>query len=223
MGRKLKLTCKDGQTIGAYVAQPAGTPRGGVVVLPEIFGANEHIRHVADQYAEYGYLSIAPALYDRVEPDVELGYTGDEPKRGLELRGRTELPKTLLDIEASIDHVKSAGKVGLVGYCWGGTLTFAAACHLPGVAAGSAYYGGGIAKMLDKQPQAPLIMHFGENDHGIPPADVEKIKNAFPDLPVYVYPGAGHGFNCDVRASYQKEAACLALSRTLGFFAKNVG
>ncbi|MBN9081217.1 MAG: carboxymethylenebutenolidase [Rhizobiales bacterium 62-17] len=222
MGERVTLTCKDGQKIGAYVAKPAGTAKGAVIVLQEIFGANQHIRKTADLYAEQGYLAIAPALYDRVEPDVELGYTGDDPKTGMAIRAKTELPKTLLDIEAAIDHVKSAGKVGIVGYCWGGTLVFAAVCKLPGVAAGSAYYGGGIAQMLDMKPTAPIIMHFGENDHGIPLTDVDKVKAALPDVPVYVYPGAGHGFNCDERASYQKEGADLARSRTLEFFAKNL-
>ena len=132
MGENVSLTCKDGKKIGAYVAKPAGAAKGAVVVLQEIFGANQHIRKTADLYASSGYLAIAPALYDRVEPNVELGYTGDDPKKGMEIRGKTELPKTLLDIEAAIDHVKSAGKVGVVGYCWGGTLTFAAACKLPG-------------------------------------------------------------------------------------------
>lgn len=224
MGEHVTLSCKDGQKIGAYVAKPAGTAKGAVVVLQEIFGVNQHIRKVADLYAEHGYLAIAPALYDRVEPNVELGYTGDDPKKGMEIRAKTELPKTLLDIEAAIEHVKGAGKVGVVGYCWGGSLTFAAACKLAGVAAGSAYYGGQIAgHMLDLKPAAPVIMHFGEADHGIPLSDVDKVKAALPDVPVYVYPGAGHGFNCDERASYQKEAADLARSRTLEFFAKNIG
>jgi carboxymethylenebutenolidase len=223
MGEHISLTCKDGQKIGAYVAKPTGTAKGAVVVLQEIFGANQHIRKTADLYASNGYLAIAPALYDRVEPDVELGYTGDDPKKGMEIRAKTELPKTLLDIEAAIDHVKGAGKVGVVGYCWGGSLTFAAACKLPGVAAASGYYGGQIAAtMLDLKPAAPIILHFGENDHGIPLTDVEKIKAAFPDVPVYVYPGAGHGFNCDERASFQKEAADLARTRTLDFFAKQL-
>jgi len=223
MGEHVTLTCKDGQKIGAYVAKPTGTAKGAVVVLQEIFGANQHIRKTADLYASNGYLAIAPALYDRVEPNVELGYTGDDPKKGMEIRAKTELPKTLLDIEAAVDYVKSAGKVGVVGYCWGGSLTFAAACKIPGVAAAAGYYGGQIAgSMLDLKPAAPVILHFGENDHGIPLTDVEKIKAAFPDVPVYVYPGAGHGFNCDERASFQKEAADLARTRTLDFFAKQL-
>lgn len=222
MGEKITLTCKDGQKIGAYLARPAGTPKGGVVVLQEIFGANQHIRKVADLYAAEGYLAIAPALFDRVEPDLELGYTGDDPKKGMETRGKTELPKTLLDIEAAIEAVRSAGKVGVVGYCWGGTLAYAVAVNLSGVAAAVGYYGGGIAAMSDKKPQIPTMLHFGEKDHSISMADVEKVKANQPQLPIFVYP-AGHGFNCDERASYDKESADTARSRTLAFFAERLG
>jgi len=222
MGEKITLTCKDGQKIGAYVARPAGAPKGGIVVLQEIFGANQHIRKTADLYAAEGYLAIAPALFDRVEPGLELGYTGDDPKKGMETRGKTELPKTLMDIEAAIDAVKDAGKVGVVGYCWGGTLAYASAVNLPGVAAAVGYYGGGVAGMSDKKPNAPTMLHFGEKDHSISMADVEKVKANQPDIPVFVYP-AGHGFNCDERASHDRESADLARSRTLAFFAKHLG
>jgi carboxymethylenebutenolidase len=221
MGEKITLTCKDGQQIGAYLARPAGAPKAGVVVLQEIFGANQHIRNVADQYAAQGYLAIAPSLFDRVEPGLELGYTGDDPKKGMETRGKTELAKTLLDIEAAVDVVKSAGKVGVVGYCWGGTLAYASAVNLPGVAAAVGYYGGGVAAMSDKAPQAPVMLHFGEKDHSISMADVEKVKMNQPSVPVFVYP-AGHGFNCDERASYDKDSADLARSRTLAFFAEKL-
>ena len=221
MGEKITLTCKDGQQIGAYLARPVGAPKAGVVVLQEIFGANQHIRNVADQYAAQGYLAIAPSLFDRVESGLELGYTGDDPKKGMETRGKTELAKTLLDIEAAIEAVNSAGKVGVVGYCWGGTLAYASAVNLPGVSAAVGYYGGGVAAMSDKAPQAPLMLHFGEKDHSISMADVEKVKTNQPQTPVFVYP-AGHGFNCDERASYDKDSADLARSRTLAFFAEKL-
>ena len=221
MGEKITLTCKDGQQIGAYLARPAGAPKAGVVVLQEIFGANQHIRNVADQYAAQGYLAIAPSLFDRVEPSLELGYAGDDPKKGMETRGKTELAKTLLDIEAAIEAVNSAGKVGVVGYCWGGTLAYASAVNLPGVAAAVGYYGGGVAAMSDKAPQAPVMLHFGEKDHSISMADVEKVKMNQLSVPVFVYP-AGHGFNCDERASYDKDSADLARSRTLAFFAEKL-
>ncbi len=183
MGEKITLTCKDGQTIGAYVSRPAGAPKGAIVVLQEIFGANQHIRKVADLYAAQGYLAIAPSLFDRVEPNLELGYTGDDPKKGIETRGKTELPKTLLDIEASVEAVKSAGKVGVVGYCWGGTLAYATAVNaIPGVAAAVGYYGGGVAAMSDKGPKIPIMLHFGEKDHSISMADVEKVKANQPQI-----------------------------------------
>ncbi len=223
MGEKITLACKDGQTIGAYVARPVGPPKGAIVVLQEIFGANQHIRNTADLYAAQGYLVIAPALYDRVEPDVELGYTGDDPKRGMAIRAQTELPKTLLDIAAAVEAVKSAGKVGLVGYCWGGTLAFASAVHaVPGLDAAVGYYGGGVTAMSDKAPQIPVMLHFGETDHSISMADVEKVKSNQPGVPVHVYP-AGHGFNCDERASFHAPSADLARQRTLAFFAQHVG
>jgi carboxymethylenebutenolidase len=222
MGETITLTCKDGQKIGAYVARPEGAPKGGIVVLQEIFGANQHIRKVADLYAAQGYLAIAPALFDRVEPNLELGYTGDDPKKGIATRGKTELPKTLLDIEAAVEVVKPAGKVGVVGYCWGGTLAYATAVNaIPGVAAAVGYYGGGVAAMSDKEPKLPVMLHFGETDHSISMADVEKVKANQPGLPVFVYP-AGHGFNCDERASYEKNSADLARSRTLAFFAEKL-
>lgn len=221
MGEKITLTCKDGQKIGAYLARPSGPAKGGIVVLQEIFGANQHIRNVADRYAAEGYLAIAPALFDRVEPGVELGYTGDEPKKGMEIRGKTELPKTLLDIEAAVDAVKPAGKVGVVGFCWGGTLAYAASVNLQGVTAAVGYYGGGIAAMSDRPPQIPIMLHFGEKDQSISMADVEKVKANQPQIPVFVYP-AGHGFSCDERASYDKESADLARSRTLAFFAEKL-
>lgn len=221
MGEKITLTCRDGQTIGAYLARPAGPAKAGIVVLQEIFGANQHIRNVADRYASEGYLAIAPALFDRVEPGVELGYTGDEPKKGMEIRGKTDLPKTLLDIEAAVEAVAPAGKVGVVGFCWGGTLAYATSVNLPGVAAAVGYYGGGIAAMSDKTPQSPIMLHFGEKDHSISMADVEKVKANQPRIPVFVYP-AGHGFSCDERASYHRESADLARARTLAFFAEKL-
>ena len=221
MGEQITLTCKDGVKIGAYVARPAGAPKGAVVVLQEIFGANQHIRADADKYAAAGYLAIAPALYDRVEPNVELGYSGDDPKKGMEIRAKTDIVKTRLDIEAAIDAVKSAGKVGVVGYCWGGTLTYDAAVNISGLAAASSYYGGGVPAMADQKPKIPTICHFGETDHSISMEAVEKVKAAQPDMPVYVYP-AGHGFNCDERASYDKASADLARQRTLEFFAKTL-
>ncbi len=222
MGETITLTTKDGIEIGAYRARPTGTPRGGMVVVQEIFGVNHHIRTVADRFAAAGYLAIAPALFDRVEPNIELGYQPPDIQRGAAIRGKTELPKTLIDIEAAIAAARAGGKVGIVGYCWGGTLAFAAACRLSGLAAAVGYYGGGIAAMANEKPQVPMILHFGDKDHSISLADIEKIKAARPEVPVYIYPGAGHGFSCDERGSFDPAAAELAAKRTMEFFGQHI-
>ena len=221
MGETITLTTKDGVKINAYVAKPAGAPKAGVVVIQEIFGVNQHVRAVADQYAAQGYLAVAPALYDRVQPGYESGYTQPDVQAGVAIRGKTDHAKVLLDLEAAVTEAAKGGKVGVVGYCWGGTLAFAAACHVPGVAAASGYYGGGVVNMAGDKPNAPTIMHFGDTDHSIPMTDVEKFKAMRPDVPVYVYP-AGHGFNCDERGSYDKASADLARQRTYEFFAKHL-
>ncbi len=221
MGESITLTASDGVSIGAYKAQPSGKPKGGIVVIQEIFGVNHHIRAVADLYAAQGYLAVAPALYDRVEPNFECGYAPADIQTGAAIRGKTDHAKVLLDLAAAVKEAAKGGKVGVVGYCWGGTLTFAAACHIPGIAAGSGYYGGGVVNMAGDAPKAPVIMHFGETDHSIPMTDVEKFKALRPEVPVYVYP-SGHGFNCDERGAYHKESADLARSRTLEFFAKHL-
>lgn len=221
MGEFIKLTTKDGATIGAYKAEPIHKPQGGIVVLQEIFGVNHHIRKVADGFAAAGYLAIAPALFDRVAPGTELGYEPADIKRGMEIRARTKLEDTLADIEAAIAVAAQAGNVGVVGYCWGGTLAYAAAAHLPGLAGAVAYYGSGIAGMVHETLLAPVEFHFGERDKSIPPEDVEKIRAAHPDSALYTYP-ADHGFNCDPRPSYDEQSAALAQSRTLAFFAHNL-
>ncbi len=222
MGEMIKLTAKDGARIGAYQAEPNGKPRGGIVVLQEIFGVNHHIRKIADGFAMAGYLAIAPAVFDRVAPDAELGYSPADVKQGMEIRARTRLEDTLADIEAAIAAAALAGRVGIVGYCWGGTLAYAAATHLSGLSAAVCYYGSGIAAMAKQQLLAPTEFHFGERDKSIPPADVDKIRAAHPDSALYIYP-ADHAFNCDERASYDEQSATLAQSRTLEFFAHHVG
>lgn len=222
MGQNINLTAKDGATIGAYRSAPADEPRGGMVVLQEIFGVNHHIRAVADRYAAAGYLAIAPALFDRVEPGVELGYGQADRPRAMEIRGKTKLEETLADIEAALALAAAGGSVGVVGYCWGGTLAWAAATRLSGISAAVGYYGGGIAGMLNEQPRAPVMLHFGERDKHIPLSDVEKIRAAHPEIPVFVYP-ADHGFNCDERESYDAASAKEAQARTFAFFAENLG
>lgn len=223
MGETITLTTSDGIKIGAYRARPAGPPRGSMVVVQEIFGVNQHIRAVADRFAAAGYLAIAPALFDRVEPNTELGYQPPDLQRGLAIRGKTELATCLLDVEAAIAAAREGGKVGIVGYCWGGMVAFAAACRLSGLAAAVGYYGGGLAAIANEKPKVPMILHFGDKDQSIPLADIEKIKAARPEVPVYVYPGAGHGFNCDQRGSFNPAAAELAGKRTMDFFRQHLG
>ncbi|MHB8886125.1 MAG: dienelactone hydrolase family protein [Methylovirgula sp.] len=221
MGEMIKLTTKDGATVGAYKAEPSGKPRAGIVVLQEIFGVNHHIRKIADGFAAEGYLVIAPALFDRVAPNIELGYGPEDFKQGMEIRARTKLEDTLADIEAAVAAAAQAGVVGIVGYCWGGTMAYAAAAHLSGLAGVVAYYGSGIAGMVHEALRAPVEFHFGERDKSIPPEDIEKIRAAHPDSALYIYP-ADHGFNCDSRPSYDEQSAALAKSRTLAFFAHNL-
>lgn len=222
MGETITLKAADGFVLDAYRADPAGPPRGGLVVLQEIFGVNAHIRSVADRYAVEGYVVIAPALFDRVRKGVELTYEPAGSQEGMALNKQTPRAETMHDVAAAVDALGTAGRVGVVGYCWGGTLAYAAACATPGVAAAVGYYGGGIASMLNEKPTVPLMLHFGEQDAHIPLSDVEKIRAAEPAVPVFTYP-AGHGFNCDARASYDGPSATLAFSRTLPFLRENIG
>ena len=215
----LALKAADGHRLAAWRAAPARRPRGGIVVVQEIFGLNQHIRALATEYAAAGYLAIAPALFDRVERDADVPYS--DGARGRALRDQLKTEQTLLDLKAAIDVAAAAGKVGMVGYCWGGTLTYVAACHLA-LAAGVAYYGGGLPKVLDRTPKCPVMFHFGERDEHIPASDVEQVKKAYPLGHYYLYP-ADHGFNCSERPAYDAPSAKLALERTLDFFHRHVG
>ncbi|WP_347360170.1 dienelactone hydrolase family protein [Rhizobium sp. Leaf371] len=222
MGQMIKLTAADGVTIGAYKAEPDGAPRGAIVLLQEIFGVNAHIRRVADRFAGDGYLVVAPALFDRVEPDVELGYDAEAFPSAVALVQRVDHAKKPLDVAAAVTAASEGGKVAVVGYCWGGSLAYDAACSAAGVTAAVGYYGGNIAKSLDRTPKVPLILHFGEHDDHIPLRDVDAIRAALPDVPIYTY-DAGHGFNCDARASFDAPSAAKALERTLAFLSETVG
>ena len=218
MGDQISIKMQDGFELSAYRSMPSAQSKGVVVVIQEIFGVNAHIREVADGYAAQGYSAIAPALFDRIERDTELGYAEADMGKGVELAFQgLEMAQTMKDLQSVVDYGAAQGAVGVVGFCFGGLLTYLSACQLKGVAAASSYYGGGIAGVLDHQPKCPLIMHFGELDAHIPMTDVEKIKEANPRIPVHVY-DADHGFNCDHRASYSEQAAELALQRTLAHF-----
>ncbi|MBL8372776.1 MAG: dienelactone hydrolase family protein [Burkholderiaceae bacterium] len=229
MGTFTTLTAADGFSFPAYVAQPAGTPRGAVVVLQEIFGVNAHIRAVADGYAAAGYLAVAPSTFHRVKPGVELGYAEADMNEGFGYKMAVEAlpaPGVMADIQAVIDHAAQAGggKVGIVGYCWGGLLTWRAACTLSGLAAAVPYYGGGMTTPEEaaRQPRVPVLAHFGEQDRWIPLDTVQAFRAAQPGVEVQVY-AAHHGFNCDHRGAWDAAAAALARERTLAFFARHVG
>jgi len=222
LGTSLQGTAADGHTLGIYRAESAGRPRGGLVVVQEIFGVNSHIRAVCDEYAAAGYVAVAPALFDRVERDVQLGYGPADVTRGRAIREKVSLEQALADVEAAAREVAGAGRIGVVGYCWGGTVAWVAATRSRTFAAAVSYYGGGVPDLANEQPNCPVQLHFGEQDHAIPLAGVEKLKAAHPELPVYLYP-AGHGFNCDQRASYHAESARLARERTQAFLREHIG
>jgi len=222
MGRT-KLTAKDGFEFGAYENISTTKPHGGIVVLQEIFGVNSHMRSVVDVYSAAGYAAIAPQIFDRVEADVELGYTAQADfDKGLRIAFEDlEMPNTLADIQAAVDEMSGFGKVGVVGYCFGGLLTWMSACTMDNVSAAVAYYGGGISNEASRLAQCPVMMHFGDKDAHIPLTDVDVIKAAQPEVDVFVYE-ADHGFNCDVRASYDAKSATKAQSRTLEFFGSHL-
>lgn len=222
MGQDVTLTSSDGFKLGAYRADPKGAPKGAVVVIQEIFGVNHHIRAVTDRLADEGYVAIAPAVFDRMEKNFQTGYSPEDIAKAREMVGKADFPAMLRDTQAAIDAVKGAGKVGITGFCMGGTITFLAAAQLSGLSAAVAYYGGQIAKNVDLKPKVPTMMHFGEKDAGIPMPDVELIKSKHPNAEIFVYEGAQHGFHCDERASYDKKSAEVAYKRTLEFFAKNL-
>lgn len=222
MGKMIDLTASDGFCLKAYRADPMGQPKGAIIVVQEIFGVNGHIRRVADGYAADGYVAIAPALFDRAAPDIELGYTSDDMQKGVELKGKSATDAALLDIAAARDAVAAVGPVGIVGYCWGGFLSWLGATRLPGISAAVSYYGGGIASVAGETPKCPVLMHFGERDKHILPEHVDAVRKAHPTgVEIHVYP-ADHGFNCDARASYDADSAKLALERTRAFFAAHL-
>jgi carboxymethylenebutenolidase len=228
MGQTLQLTAADGHKLAAYRADPSGKPKGGVVVIQEIFGLNGHIRRVADGFAADGYVAIAPALFDRVKPGIELGYQEADIAAGIDIRAKVTIDQALADVDAARKAIASplleqGGKLGVVGYCWGGTLTWLSATRLDGFAAAAGYYGGRIGDFAEEKPRCAVQMHFGESDHAIPLADVGKLRAAQgANVEIQVYP-AGHGFNCDERGSYHKPSADRARARVLAFFKEHVG
>ena len=222
MGKLFELTAADGFVLSAYRADPAGSPRGALVVAQEIFGINSHIRSVCDGFAADGYLAIAPALFDRYQPGFEVGYSPEDIAKGRELKGRANIDAALNDVGAARDVAAAAGKVGVVGYCWGGYVAWMAASRVAGFACAVPYYGGGMLEAVGEHPKCPVIAHFGERDTGIPVDGVRKFAGAHPEIQVHIY-AADHGFNCDQRGSYNAPAAKLARERTLSFLQQHVG
>ncbi len=222
MTETIEIEAADGHRLSAYRAVPAGPRRGGVVVIQEVFGVNAHIRRVCEGFAAAGYEALAPAVFDRIARGVELDYDEAGIARGRELVAELGWDAPLMDAEAARRTLALSGRVGVVGYCWGGSVTYLAACRLS-FAAAAVYYGRHIVDLLDQRPACPTIMHFGAADPLIPLANVEAIRSANPQVPIFVYDGAGHGFNCDARADYRADAAALARDRTLALFAEHVG
>ena len=224
---RIALAAADGFSSSAYLAEPSEKPRGAIVVLQEIFGVNSHIRAVADGYAAAGYLAIAPATFDRIERDVQLGYAADDMTRGSRLKAAVEAlpaPGVLQDIQAAVDRVARAGKVGIVGYCWGGLLVWRSAEKVRGLSAAVAYYGGGmtVGSEPSRKPAVPTMAHFGDQDAHITVESVKAFEQAHPEVEVHLY-AANHGFNCDQRGSYNAGAAATALERSLYHFGKHLG
>ncbi len=222
MSKHVKLQASDGHELDAYVAEPEGKPRAALVVVQEIFGVNQHIRSVADRFAKEGYYAVAPALFDRVERDVELDYDGEGMQQGFAILKQLDIDNAVKDVEAALNYAgKQTGKpAGVVGFCYGGTLAWLSATRLSAAAA-VGYYGGYIAMFAAEKPKVPVMLHFGTKDDHIPASDIAKVQAAHPEVEVFMY-DAGHAFNRDVDASYVPAAAKEAMARTLEFFSKHL-
>jgi carboxymethylenebutenolidase len=219
MGETVRLMAQDGHEFTAWLARPEHRPRAGLVILQEIFGVNRHIRKVTETFASRGYLALAPALFDRVRPGVDIAY--DQLQAGRDLMTSLDRANTVRDIDAAVAFLREAGKVGAIGYCWGGALADLAACQC-GVDAAVCYYGRHTATWLDLQPRCPVMYHFGKLDPFIPSETVAAIRAGRPNGIFHVYEEAGHGFNCDERHEFHAESARIALDRTLEFFAQHL-
>ena len=220
MNELIQVTAKDNHQFSAYISQPLRKPKAGVVIIQEIFGVNTHIKEVTDFYASKGYLCIAPALFDRVEKNVNLNYDETGVTKGRNLKELCD-KNALKDIEASITVVSTAGKVGVIGYCWGGSLSWRIGCQASNISASVCYYGGEIPKLKYLRPKCNVLTHFGEIDKGIPIKDVKIFQKERPEVLSYTYP-ADHGFNCDYRSQFNKKCADIAHDRTLKFLERNL-
>jgi carboxymethylenebutenolidase len=219
----LRIAAPDGHTFDCWRQPAHGSPRGAVVVLQEIFGVNPHIRSVCARLAADGYDAYAPALFDRLQPNFSSGYSQDEIAAALTLLPRLDWNAMVADTLATVAHARERGQaVALLGFCLGASVAYLAAQQNPGIAAVVGYYGGQIARHLERAPQSPTLLHYGATDHTIPMADVELIRAQRPECELHVYP-AGHGFNCDARASFEPAAAALAWQRSMRWLSDNVG
>ncbi|MCR9256419.1 MAG: dienelactone hydrolase family protein [Alphaproteobacteria bacterium] len=220
-GAWMELFASDGHKFDAYIRGPGDRPKGGLVVIQEIFGVNEHIQDVCEGFAADGFFCVAPQMFDRVERKVNLGYDADGIEKGKALKAQIKTEDALLDLKAALDVAQSAGKVATIGYCWGGFLSMAAAQHLP-LAGAVVYYGGGIPTLGDDPIQCPVLGHFGELDKGIPMDQVAEIRKLHPTAEIHAYP-ADHGFNCDRRGSYEATSAKIARERSIDFLDRMLG
>jgi len=222
-GKMIDMTMADGAKIGVYQVEPKGTRRGGLVLIQEIFGVTDHIKECCDRFAAEGYEVLAPALYDREAPGLQATYSPEDIQKCVRIaREQHPLDLSMSDTRTCIEALTVQGSAFITGYCYGGSIAWLAACRVPGLAAASGYYGSLIPAHADEQPKCPVILHFGEHDHGIPLEGVEKIKAAHPEVPVHIY-DAGHGFNSDRRQDYNEAAAKLAFQRTIDLFRANGG
>ena len=214
----ISLKAADGHELQAYVAKPEGMAKGGIVVLQEIFGLTDHIRSSTEKFAAEGYLAIAPAMFDRVETGMVLDYSDFDTARAT--MDKLDRDQSINDIRAAADYARAAGKVGIIGFCWGGAMADLAACN--GLAdAGVSYYGRMTVEWLDQQPTCPMLYHYGDRDALIPAQIVEKIQRARHGN-VHVWGSADHGFCCEDRPSYHKASAIQSMEITLKFFAENL-
>ena len=226
MGDFLEITAEDGHTFDAYRVTPEGAPHAGLLVIQEIFGVNSHIRGVCNGFARDGYLALAPAIFDRKQRKVEFGYTTETVTGGRALKDEIGWDNPVSDMKAGLASLRNSlgpnAKIGVVGYCWGGTLAWLASCRLETNCA-VGYYGGQVGQFNDEEPKSPTMLHFGSEDAGIPLSMVDAVREAHADVQIFVYEGAGHGFNCDQRDDYNPTAFALARERTMAHFAKHLG
>jgi carboxymethylenebutenolidase len=222
MGEMIRLTANDGHAFDAYLAQPHGKPRGAIIVCQEIFGVNHHIRSVTDRFTADGYVAIAPALFDRFERKVDMGYDPSTIAHGRKIKVQVTPEMAMTDLAATRDAIAKHGNIGIVGYCWGGFIAWLASAQLDGIACAVPYYGGGILDHQDIVPRVPVMAHFGDKDAILPLVGVRQLAAKHPNHKFFIY-AADHGFNCDERGSYDEAAATLARERTLAFFRQHVG